>query len=215
MSLKEDLFNRGSAMVALMCDMNDFEKPRITAWEAKAWHFPHTCAYYRKDSGINICLAKCAGIGTAGRQWSYPGYTVDRTPYGVLAHELGHAFDLDEGDRKGPYFSNYSIGVRLRAKEEPLTGYCPNDAEWFAEMFRLFVTNPNLLKAVRPKTHKVMVDDGFVPCIAQPWQHVLSSAPERTFQQALKKVGGGKTKPAEQTIEEAYFNATPKDQLRR
>ncbi len=51
---------------------------------ADEWRF-NVCAYYRANT-TTICVKKCAGIGYAGQQWSYPGYTVDRTPYGVNSH---------------------------------------------------------------------------------------------------------------------------------
>jgi hypothetical protein len=41
------------------------------------------CAYYRKDTTRSASIVR--ELGTVGRQWSYPGYTVDRTPYGVCS----------------------------------------------------------------------------------------------------------------------------------
>lgn len=41
--------------------------------------------------------------------------------------------------------------------ELPITSYAPNPAEWFAEIFRLFVTNHGLLKQLRPKTYNILL----------------------------------------------------------
>ena len=145
------------------------------------------CAYYRPQRGIVICVERCASIGTAGRQWSYPGYTVDRTPYGVVQHELGHHVDLTRGERKGAYWSEFSSAVRGRAGEKPITSYCPNNAEWFAEMFRVFVTNPDLLFHVRPRTHRELCLC-FEPVFTDTWRDRLKDAPARTIKAAERHV---------------------------
>ena len=120
--------------------------------------------------------AACAAIGTAGRQWSYPGHTVDRTPYGVIAHELGHHVDGAHGS--APSREGYGARWRVETREKPLTGYCRDDNEWFAEMFRLFITNPNLLRLERPKTHALMMDQ-WSPAETRAWDVVLASAPRQ------------------------------------
>lgn len=119
--------------------------------------------------------------------WSFPGYVIDRTPYGVLQHEQGHAVDFLCGTGGGAYFSDFSQTVRKLAGEERLTNYCPNDAEWFAEMFRLFVTNSDLLRRVRPRTFGLL-RTYFRPVIDHDWRVVLRDAPDRTIEQALKKI---------------------------
>lgn len=69
--------------------------------------------------------------------------------YGVIIHELGHYVD---------YLANraYSLTMRKNSGEEQINSYCPNDQEWFAEMFRVFVSNPSLLEQLRPKTFQLM-----------------------------------------------------------
>jgi Mlc titration factor MtfA (ptsG expression regulator) len=113
---------------------------------------------------------------------------IDRTSYGVVQHEQGHAVDCALGGASGDhYFSDFSVQLRSISREDKITNYCPNDAEWFAEMFRLFVTNSDLLKNLRPRTYAI-IKDFFKPVIDQPWQHVLKDAPERTIAQAAKKI---------------------------
>jgi hypothetical protein len=146
------------------------------------------CAYYRRNT-THICVARCAAIGVAGPAWSYPGYTVDRTPYGVLQHELGHHVDVLKGLRKGAYWSDFSAVLRGRSGEKAITSYCPNDAEWFAEMFRVFVTNPDLLRIVRPRTYGQLVGSvAFKPVFSDSWRDRLQGAPARTITAAERQV---------------------------
>lgn len=146
----------------------------------ETWYFD-ACAYWRPvqenpspgelkliergyGPGINLCLEECARPATQNqvRNWSWPGSVTDRTPYGVVAHELGHAADWHMSRSLGlpvsSYGGEYSRHVRVKAKEPPLTSYCPNDWEWFAECFRLFVTNPLLLRALRPRTYAALCE---------------------------------------------------------
>ena len=104
-----------------------------------------TCGFYRPTT-IHIMVEKCAARGFGGRAWSWPGYAVDRTPYGVIQHELGHHVDSIRFKAPKAIFSKL---IWEESKEAPLTGYLGTDKdevtfymEWFAENFRLFVTNP-------------------------------------------------------------------------
>jgi len=140
------------------------------------------CAYYR-DNTIFIWPNACALIGVAGRSWSYPGYVVDRTPYGVLAHELGHHTEGAHGTQGGIVAKAW----RHETGEAPLTGYCPNDNEWFAEIFRLFVTNPELLSLLRPKMYVLLNKRWPNHAEHRLWNQVLASAP-RQIKAAQNKI---------------------------
>lgn len=187
MSDKSALFLAGALRVADFCAANAITLPTIEShngpWGYKA------CAYYRPEpTGIQINLPMCAGKGYVGRQWSWPGYVVDRTPFGVLCHELGHCADVLCGRPIGiDYASDYSIKMRAAVREDPITTYCPNDAEWFAEIFRLYVTNPALLKAIRPRAFSAMMAD-FYFVERRDWPEVLADAPERTRNAARNKI---------------------------
>lgn len=184
---KIELFAQGLDLMLQFGKLNNFVLPMTHQWPKEdRWPFPHACAYYRPNQ-ITICVRRCAHIGTGGASWSFPGYTVDRTPYGVLAHELGHHVDHHMSDRKGRYFGDYSIKMRAEVDEPKLTNYCPNDAEWFAEMFRLFMTNPELLRYLRPRTYAALRRD-FEPPEKRAWAQVLFGAPPRTLNAASKKV---------------------------
>lgn len=192
MNDKKSLLDRGARLLANFCAANDLQAPPITAVEREAWYVG-ACAYYRPVE-IQICVAKCAAIGYASMQWSFPGHSVDRTPYGVLAHELGHHADWVRSERKGRYFGDFSIAMRARCGEEPLTSYCPNDAEWFAEMFRLFVTNPDLLENLRPRTHADLLQH-FKPVFEDSWRDRLRGAPDRTILSIERKLSKASAVP--------------------
>ena len=182
---KDQLLASGSALVATFCEANGLDNPSVRVYRPEEWRYPSTCAYYR-PVGIHIAPSRCAFPGRAGRAWSWPGYIIDRTPHGVMAHELGHHVDHVLSTQKGAYGGDFSERMRVRTAEPKLTGYCPNDWEWFAEIFRLFVTNPDLLRAVRPRTF-AEIRAVLKPVEDRPWREVLANAPERTFEMAARR----------------------------
>jgi hypothetical protein len=183
---KLQLLVSGLELAKEFCAANRLRKPGVELYDQTNWRFPSTCAYYRPVA-IHIAPHRCAHIGRSGRAWSFPGYVIDRTPHGVVQHELGHHADHTRSAVKGAYGGDFSSAVRKAAGEPKLTNYCPNDWEWFAEMFRLFVTNSDLLRAVRPRTHAALVDAGFRPVVDRPWREVLAAAPDRTIEMAARK----------------------------
>lgn len=185
---KQELFDRGESLIKRFCEANHLILPKIHVIKPFEWKIRAHCAYYR-PTYIAICLERCAHIGTAGMSWSYPGNTVDRTPYGVLAHEIGHHVDVVLGDVKhgNAYNSEFSKNVRKVSGEEKLTNYCPNDGEWFAEMMRLFITNPDLLRIIRPITFREL-SKWLKPVETRPYDEVLIKAPARTFEAVHKKI---------------------------
>lgn len=205
MKTKVDLFRAGEILTQTFCSVNQVRPPainRLTS-EDRLYHLA-TCAYYRPYT-IHIMVEKCAGLGMGGRAWSWPGYVVDRTPYGVLQHELGHHVDTVkssltaepnwESDGKKAFL--FSKAIYEQSKEPPLTGYLGTDKqeitfymEWFAENFRLFVTNPALSAALRPKFFKAVTDTGLRAVGTEDWdaQLVLLEATPRIRAMAAKKV---------------------------
>lgn len=180
------LLKAGADRCAAFCRANGIESPAVdVSWEK--WRV-NSCAYYRTGT-ISICLPLCARPGYGGRAWSWPGYVIDRTPYGVLAHELGHHADVLNSTKRGKYSGDFSRFVRRTTKDAPLTGYCPDDGEWFAEHFRLFVTNPDLLMRVRPRTWELLATK-FRPVTANDWLVELcrNDAPDRILAMARKKI---------------------------
>lgn len=188
-NIKYDLYQDGVDLVDKFCAANGIEPPEIEEINPgdRLYEGIQACGWYRKGT-ISIAPAKCAFLGRGGPYWSWPGYVIDRTPYGVMAHELGHHVDLLNADKKkGSYSSDFSQKIMEESKETKLTNYCPNPAEWFAEMFRLFLTNPHLLSKLRPETYQLLLSY-FAPVEKRTWKQVLSKAPKRTIQQAQKKI---------------------------
>jgi hypothetical protein len=189
---KQELAHKGAGLVLAWCRRNGIEPPKLV----EEPHRVGSCAYYRPHS-IHLDVARCAAPGYGGRAWSWPGYIIDRTPYGVYQHELGHHVDCVLGGHTRRGFGGLSPGLWKQANEPAITGY-PDEyddpeeraAEWFAEAFRLFVTNPDLLRAFRPATHAALLGAGLKPVTARPWRTILeaSGAPERTLAMAAKKV---------------------------
>lgn len=185
---KMELLRKGVRLIRDFCKLNKIPVPSVQIVLARQWHW-NACAYYDEQS-ICICLERCQHpCGDArGSNWTWPGSSVDREPYGVVAHELGHHVDRYTGERKGRYSSEYSGHVRDKSEEPPLTGYCPNDSEWFAEMFRLFVTNPELLKKLRPATHRVLTSK-WKPVVMTDWQEAMgTNVPQRVVVAQISKI---------------------------
>lgn len=183
---KEALYKRGHARALDFCLKNKIKMPEMRPTGRDVWRFDGTCAYYR-PTYIAICVEKCAAPGFGGRLWSWPGYVVDRTPFGVIQHELGHHVDIVmSGETKG-YMGSYSARMREWAKEDPITTYCPNYGEWFAEIFRLFVTNADLLRLLRPESY-ALLRERFTPVSHKDWRTELQTAPQRYFDAAQRKI---------------------------
>jgi len=187
---KLTLFTAGVKVMTQFCRLNNLPVPDVIRVPSRDWLFD-ACAYYR-NGATTICVERCALVGTVGRQWSWPGYTVDRTPYGVLQHELGHHIDVTRSTKRGSYYGDFGIAIRGNSGEEPITSYCPNDAEWFAEMFRVFVTNPDLLRLIRPRTHYELTKS-FTPVFTDTWRNSLKNAPARTIAAVEHKIKATKS----------------------
>jgi hypothetical protein len=177
---KDEMFQAGHELIYSWCEANCIVMPRVVKRAGKPDF--GVCAYYR-DGQIDIWVDSCAGLGLAGRQWSWPGYVVDRTPYGVLAHELGHHVEKAHGPRGG-----YRSHVWRPLDAKPLTGYCPNDNEWFAELFRLFVTNPDLFDRLRPKLSGLFFGDWPKLVEFRFWRDVLGAGAARQIAAAENKI---------------------------
>lgn len=167
MESKTELYYRGKIAVKKFIEINSLREVSFVE-DAEVGSWFGVCAYYRHDT-IYIDIPKCAAIGVAGRAWSYPGHIIDRTPFGVVAHELGHHIDVAHGTRPGVL----SRAWREETREDEITSYSPNTNEWFAEIFRLFITNPDLLRIIRPKMF-AKLRGTFLPIENRKWDEVVT-----------------------------------------
>lgn len=104
---------------------------------------------------------------------SWPGWIMDLTVTGVVAHELGH--HLSYCDRS--YRSAFGL-LRRDVPERPLTEYaCRSAEEDLAETVMLYVTNPTLLAAMRPVRHSTLAIGGLRSPETRHWAEVLDGSP--------------------------------------
>jgi len=190
---KDGLLADGVAAMRLFCNMIDVKPPTVIVMQpGHKYYNTGSCAFYRNGT-IWIAPKKCAHPGNGIRSWSWPGNTVDRTPYGVVQHELGHHMDLST---KG-LFKGWK-----KLNEKPITGYHGTGDNWvsdearredFAECFRLFITNPGLLLMIRPQTYRFFrYDNGFELVAVRSWKKVLAKAPMGIRRAARNKVKAAK-----------------------
>ena len=202
MNDKETLYVAGLQLAQRFCEANEIAMPKVTRLTPQHPYYRliGSCAFYRPQLGINIAVEKCANCGHGGRAWSWPGYTIDRTPYGVIQHELGHHVDhckSEPAKSRDDLQSLFSWKIHDASKEPPMTGYLGTDTraptffmEWFAEIFRVFVTNPELCEKIRPRFYRAVTEFGIRPVVTGSWMEVLAKfyAPERITGQAKKKI---------------------------
>jgi hypothetical protein len=114
-------------------------------------------------------------VKVPGFSWSYTGFKADLTAPGILAHETGHHvhFHMDKKHSPREFLEKIKL---IAGGETAVSGYEPNVFEVFAEAMRLFILNPELLKAGRPKRYELITALGLKPLHAAPWQDVLKNA---------------------------------------
>jgi hypothetical protein len=122
---------------------------------------------------------------TPGFAWSYPGYKADLTAYGVTAHEVGHHVHAVK--------HVYREDIRTVVIREPrVTSYEPTMAESFAEMMKVFITNPDLLRVGRPLRWAFLtVHLRLQPVDARPWTDVLNEAHPKIIAAAQRWITAG------------------------
>lgn len=191
------MFRYGVKLAERFCEVNALPMPAVNRIEKGDWHFS-VCAFFRpdvptralRDNGISICVEECAeaSTGSSPMRRSWPGFITDRTPTGAIAHEIGHHADWTAGSARRTYWSEYSSQVRKRSKEKKLTSYCDGDHEWFAEMFRLFVTNPDLMRIVRPATFRILLER-WKPVVETTWLETLGRSVPLSIIETCRKAG--------------------------
>lgn len=164
---RQELFKYGQELCDELLDRNDLAPPEYfqshpyfergrDGWGLKG--------FYRAGH-VYVNLPKCrTATVTPGYSWSFPGYKADLTPVGVVSHETGHHVDALFGR---PSLVGW-------AAEVSVTSYEPNRDERFAEALKIFITNPDMLRAGRPVRWKFITEQlGLDPGDLVPWEEVL------------------------------------------
>lgn len=147
---KASLFTFGVEIATAFLDRNDIPLPDFRARTLVTDRAPsgsYGCGVYLpRFRVVMVNPYACAkpAHGTI-RQWSFPGYTPDRTPVGVVCHEVGHYVDHHFG------YPSEKAEWHQAIKGSKVSSYEPNPSESFAESMRLFITNPSLLEAIAIK----------------------------------------------------------------
>lgn len=159
---KQQLFDVGLILCENFCKLNNIPLPKRVIIDNT---IKHNGTYYYGAELIKINLKKNrTPTRTPGFAWSYPGYKSDMTPIGVLAHEFGHHIH-------NKFFNGNSYLPPGR-----VSGYEPNVSEAYAESFKLFIINPDLLKNISKHRYDYFIESGLKPIIKQKWDDVLSDA---------------------------------------
>jgi hypothetical protein len=137
-------------------------------------------------------------VKTPGYAWSFTGYKADRTAPGVIAHEMGHhAWEvitrrLDGGVVSRRRRTMYLVWKEIAKKEAEVTSYASHiPEEDFAEAFKVFVLNPDLLRTGRPVRWAAMSALGLKPAFDVPWELVLIHAHDKIIAAAKKWIAKG------------------------
>lgn len=166
---KQGLARTGLLLAQRFLSTNEYTGPSYDLLQERRIRFG-ACGYFDSRVGssgkVVVAIPLCAHRNP---KFSWPGFISDRTPLGVIAHETGHFIDWQ---------NCYPAGrIRQLTGEKAITSYAPNAGEWFAEMMRLFITNPGLLKLIRPKTYKELTAGlRLQPVVTENWRKVLAGA---------------------------------------
>lgn len=133
---------------------------------------------------VAIDVGKCSFTKRIHGTHNHTGGIEDFTPEGVLCHEVGHHVDRVLGTRKRGkgknkgWLSYSKEWMDLVNEEEEISKFEHNVLESFAEAFRLFITNPDLLRVGRLERYEFFVDKlGWRPIKPMtPWRVVLKGA---------------------------------------
>jgi hypothetical protein len=131
--------------------------------------------YFSERRQVEINLSRCRVPADTPFQWTWPGYTADLSVYGVLTHEFGHfVHDLANWHTVGRAWRN----VVANSGEKITTSYgATNTGEDFAESFKLFLTNPDLLRVLFPVRHNFLAEImELKPVEQRTWSEVLANS---------------------------------------
>jgi hypothetical protein len=162
---KQDLLRITTLQVIDFCELNNLPIPKIKIIVCRNYGFfqPNAQGGY---IGINLPATRLPVFNPVnGRLQSFPGNKTDRTPAGVLAHEVGHYVDINNR-------AKFNLASEFRALigvENSVSSYDTIEVERVAEAFRLFILNPKLLQQGRPKAYTIL-QKHFKPVHQLPWR---------------------------------------------
>lgn len=176
----------------LFCDMNMIPRPiHVIQTLTGVGRFPtmqSTGLYLRPRRGESPETAKCIvnlercaepAWRPSPRRCSWPGWKTDRTPAGVVCHELGHHVAWWNYKQKGAYWREFAEVLKRLSKLKRISSYEPVPEEAFTETFRLFMTNPDLLRCGNPGRYDILVNElKLLPIETRRYDDVFADAPD-------------------------------------
>jgi len=212
LQIDADYYNQSDAiketqeLVAEFCRVNTIPEPLILESNRSArWvRFGFYKASNHAGRGDNWHGAlyynprKCRKpVKTPGFAWTYTGYKADLTAPGVIAHEMGHhVWECQCRSTNGRHCK--SLEAQLAAAwqnetqgEKPTTSYGATRVEEdFAESFKLFLLNPDLLDRGATLRHSFFVDQlKLQPVVHWTFDEVLALAHPRLIAAAARWAG--------------------------
>lgn len=175
---KDECEQYGRDIISRFCKLNKIDQPIITNKKCD----PRYYGFYSYGSNEIVYDKKqCrVSVNVPGFQWAYTGYKADVTVAGILSHEMGHYVD--------DYFGYPSQRIkRFVRKEKSVSSYEPDGCEIFAEAFRLFLLNPNLLQLACPRRYEFLTEKccrNLIPFFETSWDVNLRNAHPRILDAA-------------------------------
>lgn len=183
---KEQLLYKGIELMESFCEHNGIKIPHVFI-NSGLGPSCYGVFYYKNIIHLNMKLCK-PPVKVPGYDWSFPGYIQDLTPYGILAHELGHYISDILGKK---FRKNF---VNIKKIEENVTASDDRGLdEKMAEAARLFITNPDLLKRGRPHRYEIFKKH-YDPIVNNRWRTILKHAHPKIHTAAERWIERGEIK---------------------
>lgn len=155
---KRELYESGVAICSQFLVLNKLPLPAFTEGPLPTARKPqgtYGCGHYLPSRHLVWVNAEACARPARGtpRAYSFPGNLTDRTPVGVVAHEIGHAIDytLLKAHMGLSGMASASVDWVAAVRGPKVSSYEPNFIEAFAESMRVFILNPSLLEWACPK----------------------------------------------------------------
>jgi hypothetical protein len=167
--IRRDRWVEAQDLCCRFCDVNGLPTPRFEDRTNRI----HYGLYQPRTKTVSVAVDKTRPPSRTAFSWTWPGYKADLTVLGVTAHELGHHWHFLTGERA--VIRDFRLIGEL-----PLTSYEPNTSEAIAESFKVFVTNPDLLRVLRPARYEFF-RARLTPVIDLEWHEVLDGSPRHVL----------------------------------